>query len=525
MDDAEESKKMEGEEFKEQPNGDKKKRERKNKGKNNSGGQSKRQKKKEHQEQKQKKIDESLCLKISRGEQCPFGDKCKFNHDVQKYLNIKPADIAAECPLFNKYGKCPYGIKCRFALAHREGDNFNVVNQEKAKVAGPDEMNELPKDLQTALRKNKYAFPKAMPLIKQHNIEKKKRVETNGKNDSDEPTLYYVETPLKADEKKKLDLKGKLVLAPLTTTGNLPFRRICKEFGADITVGEMALAANLLEGQSSEWALLKRHASEDVFGVQICGCHTDVMTKCAEVISDNITVDFVDINMGCPIDLIVDHGAGSALLERTRRIYDLTTNVSKVLNCPLTIKVRTGKDEKAPTVHKIFDQVHNWGVSGITIHGRSRLQRYSRDADWNYIARCAALAKIPVIGNGDIYNYKQYEDHMEKTGVSSVMLARGALIKPWLFQEIKEKRHMDIRSSERLEIYRKYMNYGLEHWGSDQQGVDNTRRFFLECHRYSGQCHRLTIQLHVQVCPSWIAWRRTATFEDESKTSKGGRSG
>ncbi|XP_050842113.1 tRNA-dihydrouridine(47) synthase [NAD(P)(+)]-like isoform X2 [Serinus canaria] len=265
-------------------------------------------------------------------------------------------------------------------------------------------------------------------------------------------------TKLRPCEKKKLEIQGKLYLAPLTTCGNLPFRRICKRFGADVTCGEMAVCTNLLQGQSSEWALLKRHHTEDIFGVQLEGAFPDTMTKCAELLNRTIDVDFVDINVGCPIDLVY----------------------KKVLDVPLTVKIRTGVQEKVNVAHKIIPRIREWGASMVTLHGRSREQRYTRSADWAYIAECARLASpMPLFGNGDILSYEDANRAMQM-GVSGIMIARGALIKPWLFTEIKEQRHWDISSRERLDILKDFTNYGLEHWGSDTQGVEKTRKFLLE---------------------------------------------
>lgn len=122
----------------------------------------------------------------------------------------------------------------------------------------------------------------------------------------------------------------------------------------------------------------------------------------------------------------------------------------------------------------------------MQVHGRSRLQRYQREANWDYIGQVAQaqsndLPKIPVIGNGDIFSYHDYEEKMTREGVeATAMLARGALIKPWLATEIKERRDWDISATERLDILKEFVRFCLEHWGSDQQGVNNTRRYLLE---------------------------------------------
>ncbi|ETO36983.1 tRNA-dihydrouridine synthase [Reticulomyxa filosa] len=155
---------------------------------------------------------------------------------------------------------------------------------------------------------------------------------------------------------------------------------------------------------------------------------------------------------------------------------------------PITVKMRMGYYHTHSNAINLVEMLRNDGVSYITVHGRSRQQRYRREANWDYIAQCQAQEKVPIIGSGDVYYWQDYYTFKKKSNVSTCMIGRGALIKPWIFQEIKEQRDIDISSSERLEIFKKYVNYGLLHWGSDNVGVENTRRFLLEwmafTHRY-----------------------------------------
>lgn len=294
---------------------------------------------------------------------------------------------------------------------------------------------------------------------------------------------------LRLSEKKQLDLRSKLYLSPLTTVGNLPFRRVCKRLGAEVTCGEMALASNLLSGQQSEWALMLRHETEDIFGVQVCGSKPDLMKNLAFLLKSEVSIDFVDLNAGCPIDLVCNGGSGCAMMGRSQHMEGVVRNMASVLNVPLTVKMRTGIQDNKNIAHELIPKVREWGASMVALHGRSRDQRYTRSADWEYIAKCAAVADpMPLFGNGDCMNFEDYYLNMENSKVAGILIARGALIKPWIFTEIREKRHWDISAQERLDIFKDYTNYGLEHWGSDTRGVENTRRFLLEwmsfTHRY-----------------------------------------
>ena len=322
-----------------------------------------------------------------------------------------------------------------------------------------------------------------------------------------------VDVKLRLEEKKLVDFRGKLYLAPLTTTGNLPFRRICKGFGVDITCGEMAMCTNLLQGNPAEWALLRRHPCEDIFGIQVCGGYSDSVSRCAQLLEDEVVskggIDFVDINMGCPIDLVCNKGAGSKLLEKPARMEQIVRASAPLLSCPLTLKTRMGYYDNKRVVHELIPKMQDWGLAGMTLHGRSRQQRYSRLADWAYIKECADLSPLPLIGNGDVYSYHDYRENVENSGVATCMVARGALIKPWVFTEIKERRDWDISASERLDMLKEFCAFGLEHWGSDARGVESTRRFLLEwlsflC-RYVpiGLLDRLPVGIH-QRPPSYV---------------------
>uniref|UniRef100_A0A3P9P901 tRNA-dihydrouridine(47) synthase [NAD(P)(+)] n=1 Tax=Poecilia reticulata TaxID=8081 RepID=A0A3P9P901_POERE len=412
--------------------------------------------------------EKRLCLSvIQKNGECKFGDKCIFYHDVAEYLANKPADIGERCYLYDSFGKCEYGLACRFAKAHTTAD-FKTM--EKAELVEAYEgrtlvKNSLSKDLQYRLRKRSVTFKKSEEYLKtlsDNKDKKEQQVKTVG------PLTDADVIKLRPCEKKKVNC------------GNLPFRRVCKRFGADITCGEMAMCTNLLQGHQSEWALLKRHESEDLFGVQVEGCFPDTMTRCAELINNYTDVDFVDINSGCPIDLVYKKGGGCGLMTRTRKFEQIIKGMNYVLDVPVTVKIRTGVQEKSNIAHKLIGEMKNWGVSMVTLHGRSREQRYTKSADWDYISACAKLADpVPLFGNGDILSYEDAVKAKE-TGVSGIMIARGALIKPWIFTEIKESRHWDVSSSERLDILRDFTNFGLEHWGSDTRGVEKTRNFLLE---------------------------------------------
>jgi tRNA-dihydrouridine synthase 3 len=497
-----------------------------------------------------------------------------MGHDLRKYLKDgKRGDLTtfhAKCPVFEVNKKCYAGWKCRFAgshskeIEHEDGRKELVLIDDSDKVDGVEDEEEnrvgvynvvgTADKLDLARRRTKTEkSDKYLEWMDRHGEEMNKVY--HKRRDEKEETKHenraqFVEPPLLPSEKRRIYFGAETpVLAPLTTQGNLPFRRMCVEFGAQLTYSEMAMSIPLVQGQKSEWALMKAHESEispprytpssivqgydnskDLkFGTQISANKPWQALKATEALTNLVpNLRVIDLNCGCPIELVYQSGAGSALLDAVSKLEKMIRGMNIVSGeVPITAKIRMGTKSDKPTALKTIErlalggyetrsQLGAPGCAAITLHGRSRQQRYTKNADWTYIAECAALIKsyntkkddltdtiaepdartqanaadghLYFIGNGDCYSHIDYLDHIQKSGVDSVMVARGALVKPWIFEEIEKGQYLDKSATERLGYVEKFVRYGLEAWGSDEMGVGQTRRFLLEwlsfAHRY-----------------------------------------
>jgi len=428
-------------------------------------------------------MEERICptlVNVAENEpvkECSFGDKCSYKHDLAAFMSQRKPDIMPDgCYTYRTLGRCSRGVSCLFGSEHLTDEGRNKLNPNPTDPNSSTYSNFLSKDLQKTLRKKQYDFKPSQTIVESNKNVKKKETRV----DEPEAKKICLETTgpitnedmiaLKPEEKKKIDWAGKLYLAPLTTVGNLPFRRMCKTLGVDITCGEMAMGDSIVDGGQHEWALVRRHSSEDLYGVQICGSNPYILSKCGQLLQEQTDIDFIDLNLGCPIDGVYSKGAGSGLMQRRNPLEQSIRSLSQLLDIPFTVKMRTGVYGNQPIAHQLVKQCHEWGVSMVTVHGRSREQRYTKLSDWDYITKCVQAADpMPLFGNGDILSFEDYEAHVASSGVAGVMIGRGALIKPWIFTEIKERRHWDISSSERFQYMRNFANYGLEHWGSDSQ--------------------------------------------------------
>ena len=230
-----------------------------------------------------------------------------------------------------------------------------------------------------------------------------------------------------------VELENNIFLAPMAGITDLPFRLICKENDAGLVYTEMVSAKALLYKDEKTKLLLKTCDMEKPLAVQIFGSDVEAIAYASKYVSE--FADIVDINMGCPAPKVVKNGDGSRLLlnlELVKQIIETAVANSKV---PVTVKMRTGWDADNIVVVEAAKIAEKAGASAITVHGRTRSQYYSGEADWNIIKQVKESVSIPVIGNGDVTSREIAKKRLEQSGVDAIMIGRGAFGNPWIFRE------------------------------------------------------------------------------------------
>lgn len=265
-----------------------------------------------------------------------------------------------------------------------------------------------------------------------------------------------------------VETDNNIFLAPMAGITDLPFRLICKEKGASLVYTEMVSAKALLYGDEKTKLLLKTCKEERPLAVQIFGSDVESIAYASKYVSE--FADIVDINMGCPAPKVVKNGDGSRLLldlELVKQIVETAVKNSKV---PVTVKIRKGWDEEhivALEVAKIIEQA---GASAITVHGRTRSQYYSGEADWEIIKKVKETVKIPVIGNGDLKGAEDVEKALKFSKVDGVMIGRATIGNPWIFSQTLEYLKTGNRipkpsNKERLDTILKHIDLEIEEKG------------------------------------------------------------
>jgi tRNA-dihydrouridine synthase 3 len=272
-------------------------------------------------------------------------------------------------------------------------------------------------------------------------------------------------------------LQGALVMAPMTKGSNLPYRQLCQELGARVTMSEMAVARRLRQKRRGEFALIRKAPAERFFGVQLAGNNPDEMAWAA-ALAESRGADLVDVNLGCPIDYFTSKGLGAALAREPRRVRRIVEAMKRaVKQVPVTVKIRLGWNDEHRNYLDVARSAVDGGADAVFVHGRTRAARYTSSADWSAIGEVAAAVSVPVVGNGDLL-FRHEVDAGLATGCTAVMSARGALIKPWLFREAAEG-DLDPSAEDRVAMYRRYVALARAHWGDDDHGAARVREFLL----------------------------------------------
>ncbi len=236
-----------------------------------------------------------------------------------------------------------------------------------------------------------------------------------------------------------VEIKNRVILAPMAGVSNTSFRKIIKEMGAGLIYCEMVSDKAVTFESKKTMDLLKMDEMERPISQQIFGSDIDSFVTAAKKIYELQHPDIIDINMGCPVPKVaIKNQAGSALLKDPKKIGEIVSAVVNAVPCPVTVKIRSGWDEKHINAVEVAKVCESVGASAIAVHARTRSQGYSGEADWNIIKQVKEAVSIPVIGNGDVTSCYLAKKMLDETNCDAVMIGRGVLGNPWLIKECVE---------------------------------------------------------------------------------------
>ena len=282
----------------------------------------------------------------------------------------------------------------------------------------------------------------------------------------------------------KLELgKFPLLLAPMEDVSDPPFRAVCKENGADLMYTEFIAAEGLIRHADKSVQKLDIYDYERPIGIQIFGEKIESMREAA-AIAEAANPEIVDINYGCPVKKVACKGAGAGILLDIPKMVEMTAEIVKRVNKPVTVKTRLGWDTSTIKIMEVAERLQDVGIQALSIHGRTRQQMYKGTADWSWIGEVKSNPRItiPIFGNGDIDSPEKAIDYWKKYGVDGVMIGRAAIGYPWIFREIK---HYEATGEllppptmeERIATAKKHLGFSVE-WKGEKVGIYEMRRHY-----------------------------------------------
>ena len=282
-----------------------------------------------------------------------------------------------------------------------------------------------------------------------------------------------------------VELKNNIILAPMAGLTDLPFRVVCEKYEPGLVVTEMVSSKALLYNDERTKLLLNMKNEIRPVAVQIFGSDIEAMAFAAKYVSD--IADIVDINMGCPAPKVVKNGDGSKILLDINKVYEITKAVVENSKVPVTVKIRKGWNSEHVVAVEAAKKIEEAGASAITIHGRTRSEFYSGIADWDIIKKVKESVKIPVIGNGDVKSPEDAKRLLEQTKCDGIMIGRGALGSPWIFEQVKtylqDGTIRKISNKEKLETILKHIELEVAEKG-ELTGVREMRKHI--CYHLKG---------------------------------------